>query len=76
LLIINNHNNKTMSDIDFEDSHCPRRSDQESNLPHYSLVDSTLDLTPLDMGEHSPNHRRLNTTCFSADQKQNRAIGI
>jgi len=40
-------------------------------------MDSTLNLTPLDMGENTPNaHRRFNTTCFSANQTQNRAIVI
>jgi len=74
LLIINSNNSKTMSDIDSEESQCRGRSDLESTIPHYSLVDSKIDLTPLDMGEDSPNNQRqFNNTCFSADQTQNRA---
>jgi len=61
-----------MSDFESEDSQCRGRSDLESTIPHYYLVDSTIDLTPLDRDEDSSNdtkHRnRFNTTCFSADQ--------
>jgi len=57
-----------MLDSDFEDSQCPGRSDLESSLPHYSLVDST-DLTSLGVNVNTnPN--------FPADQTQNRATVI
>jgi len=62
-----------MSDIDSEDSQCTGRSDLESTIPHYSLLDSTIDLTPLGVNENNPG---FNTTRFSADQTQNRAIAI
>jgi len=58
-----------MSDLDNEDSQCRNRSDLESTLPYYSLVDSTIDLTPLNRDEDSlneniNNRRRFNTTCL------------
>jgi len=74
--MVNHKNSKTMSDIDSEDSQRTGRSDLESTLPHYFLVDSTLDLTPLAVEENQPTNRRFNTTCFSADQTQNRAAVI
>jgi len=36
-----------MSDLDNEDSQSRGRIDLESSIPHSSLVDSTIDLTPL-----------------------------
>jgi len=63
-----------MSNTDSDEYHCSGRSDIESTLPHYSLVDSTIDLTPLDVEENNP--RRFNTTRFSANQTQNRATVI
>jgi len=62
-----------MSDLDSEDSQCRGRSDLVSTLPHYSLVDSTKDLTPLNKQDDDwsldTTHMRsqFNTTCFSAD---------
>jgi len=61
-----------MSDSDFEDSQCRGRSELESNLPHYSLVDSTIDLTSLGVNEYT----NLNPNRFSANQTQNRATVI
>jgi len=64
-----------MSDLDSEDSQCWGRLDLESNIPHYSLVDSTIDLTPVTGREdsvHDTTHRYgppfNTTTCFSADR--------
>jgi len=63
-----------MSDLDSDDIQCRERSDLESMIPHYYLVDSTIDLTPLGRREdsvHDTMHRNrqtFNTTCFSADQ--------
>jgi len=62
-----------MSDFESEDSQCRGRSNLESILPHYSLVDSTIDLTPSNNRDDDwsldTTHRcpQFNTTCFSAD---------
>jgi len=66
-----------MSDLGSEDSQCQGRLDLESNNPHYSLVDSTIDLTPSNAiyydwfldNTHRRSPPRFNiTTGFSADQ--------
>jgi len=68
-----------MSDLDSEDSQCRGRSDLVSTLPHYSLVDSTIDLTPLNNQDDDwfldTTHRRPQfntTTCFFADKNPTR----
>jgi len=64
-----------MSDIDSDDSQCTGRSDLESTILRYSLVYSTIDLTPLIIDENQLISRRFNTTCFSADQTQKSSHG-
>jgi len=59
-----------MSDSDFEDSQCTGRSDLDLNFPHYSLVDSRVDITSLGVNEN------INPNLFSANQTQNRAMVI
>jgi len=61
-----------MSDLDSEDSQSTGWSDLESTLPHYSLVDSTIDLTPLGVNENT----RLKATRLSANKTQNRITVI
>jgi len=53
-----------MSDIISEDSQCMGHSESESTLPHYSVVDSTIDLTSLGVNENT----NLNHNRFSANQ--------
>jgi len=57
-----------MSNSDFEDSQCTGRSDLESSLPHYSLVDSTDNSTLGVNVNTNPN--------LSANQTQIRAMVI
>jgi len=66
-----------MSDFDSEDSQCRGSLDLESNIPHYSLVDSTINLTPINSRDDDwsldTTHRRSppcfsTTKCFSAEQ--------
>jgi len=69
-----------MSDHDSEDSQSRSGRDLESNNPHYSLRDSTMDLTPqfscraLEFDDESKNTTTTNQERYSSFQCLNTTI--
>jgi len=61
LSIINSNSHKIMSDHDSEDSISRGRSDLSSDCPHYSVADSTIDITPTLHRETEQDYESTNT---------------